>query len=86
MRRVVCAAIRNGSLDIICSARHFDEVMRMQIQSSKADWSSHEQGFIDQFGVFITRAEAWEIAQAAEQIRRRVGGNEREVLYSENLY
>jgi len=47
-----------------------------------------EQGFIDQFGDFYTRQEAWKIAEANGQIYRRVGGDDRNggTLYSENLY
>lgn len=50
--------------------------------------SAHEQGFIDQHGAFMSRREAWEVAEAAGQIIRRVGGDEADggTLYSENLY
>jgi hypothetical protein len=44
-----------------------------------------EQGFIDQFGKFLTREEAWVIASENGQIRRQVGGDQSR-LYSENLY
>jgi hypothetical protein len=47
--------------------------------------SAWEQGFIDQHGVFMTREEAWIVAEAACQIIRRVGGDGAR-LYSENLY
>jgi hypothetical protein len=47
-----------------------------------SDW---EQGFVDQYGNFMTREEAWEIAQAAGQIRRPEGGAPG-TLYSEHLY
>ncbi|CAE6710389.1 hypothetical protein [Candidatus Nitrotoga fabula] len=47
-----------------------------------------EQGFIDQHGVFMTRTEAWHVAQASGQILRRCGGDDANggTLYSENLY
>ena len=35
---------------------------------------------------FVDRYEAWKIALEQRQIVRLVGGNEKEKLYSENLY
>lgn len=84
-RRVVCAAIRNMREDVICGARHFDDTMRQQIIMSAADWSVAEQGFIDQYGEFLTREEAHKVATDAGQIVRRCGGDEGR-LFSENLY
>lgn len=77
-RRVVCAALRHGSV-IICGPRHWDAICR---GSSKDGW---EQGFVDQRGEFLTREEAWTVAFCAGQILRRVGGDG-ERLFSENLY
>lgn len=48
-------------------------------------WRGSEQGFVDQFGTFLTREEALPIARAAGQIRFRCGGDEIR-LYSDNLY
>jgi hypothetical protein len=47
-----------------------------------------EEGFIDQFGDFHARTEAWKIAEAAGQILHRCGGDDTDggTLYSENLY
>jgi hypothetical protein len=48
-------------------------------------WGNAEQGFIDQYGSFHTREEAWLIADAAGQIindREWVTGR----LHSEHLY
>lgn len=83
---VVCAAIRNAAYEVICGPRHFDAVMRAQI--SGQSWKGADQGFVDQFGEYLTRQEAWNVAEAAGQIRYRVGGDDREggTLYSENLY
>lgn len=85
-RRVVCAACRHADGAIICGARHFDRVMRMQMGES--DWRAAEQGFIDQHGTFMSREEAWKAATEAGQILRRVGGDDANggTLYSENLY
>lgn len=84
-RRVVCAAIKNTSGNIVCSARHFDKLMIQQMGNNKASWVISEQGFIDQYGVFMTREEAWLVANEAGQIIRRCGGDDSK-LYSENLY
>lgn len=87
LRRIVCAAIRNTDGDIICSARHYDPLMRAQIETNSAKWPKNavEQGFIDQYGIFLSRAEALLVARTADQIIRGCGGDE-DALYSENLY
>jgi len=89
LRRVVCAAMRHSSGHIVCSPRHFDSLVHMQLeQLEKAGltgWSGAEQGFVDQFGNFLTRAEARDIAERQGQILRRCGGDAKE-LFSENLY
>lgn len=84
--RIVCAAIHLVGGLVIPSARHFDMTMRLVIASIGAGTpQGSRQGFIDQHGQFYTREEAWPIALANDQIRRRVGGDEGR-LYSENLY
>lgn len=84
-RRVVCAAIRDQTGNVVCSARHFDWLMHTQIKRLMGYTTPWEQGFIDQSGQWLTRAEAWTVAFDAGQILRRCGGDGRE-LYSENLY
>jgi hypothetical protein len=54
--------------------------MRSQTQEYKG-W---EEGFIDQFGDWLDRKEAWKIAEDQGQIRREVSTPG--TLYSENLY
>ena len=85
-RRVVCAAMLKDCR-IITGARHFDKVMRSQMEATEGVnwWKSCKQGFIDQFGDFMTREEAWTAAVDQEQIHRRCGGDD-PCLYSENLY
>ena len=98
---IVCAAIKSGSGLIACGARHFDDFMRMQIERSGGtrknlpeetvrltdEWTVRgEEGFIDNQGNFLTREEAWIIAEENGQIKYRCGGDENGVLYSENLY
>jgi hypothetical protein len=88
-RRIVCAALKNkNSGDIICGPRHFDSIMHMQIRNTghpREFWKFAEQGFVDQYGKFLTREEAWKVASIAGQILYRCGGDG-EKLFSENLY
>lgn len=86
--RIVCAAMRLPDGYIITSARHFDCTVRAtcrRLGLTAADTSDAEQGFIDNFGNFYSRAEAWHVAVYNKQIIRRVGGDNGK-LYSENLY
>lgn len=95
-RRVVCAAIRSTqSGKIICGARHYDPVMRSQLEVYDAvapiDKASIEQGFIDQWCNFLSRRDALIVAIAANQIVRKGGGYDGTLegsgqLFSENLY
>lgn len=93
-RVVVCAANRSAITGkIICGARHWDSAMRGQVQFLIEDgrrkmpdeWVAAEQGFIDQYGQFLTREEAYLIAEKAGQIKY---GPQHSMgtLYSEDLY
>lgn len=85
-RRVVCAAMRSAEGIVICSPRHYDRICHeLHPHIAFLNWSGAEQGFVDQFGAFLSREEAWKVALEAGQIIRRVGGDG-ERLYSENLY
>ena len=95
VRRVVCAAMQmlsrgNAPTLVLLGARHWDAVMQQSITAHNINPSDYhkEQGFIDQYGVFMTRTEAWQVALAAGQIRYRCGGDTANggTLYSENLY
>lgn len=90
-RRIVAAANRHDNGAIVVSARHFDTLMHAQISARREpreSWRTSQQGFIDQFGEFHDRQTAWQLALAAQQIRRRCGGDDAHggTLYSENLY
>lgn len=96
-RRIVSAANKyifkmdDGSTQelVICGARHYDMFMHTQIKAlEKSLWEKRideVQGFIDNRNEFLTRKEAWIIAEAENQIIRRCGGDG-EKLFSENLY
>lgn len=89
---------------IIPSVRHFDKLTHVLIplvvehlavkyqlftkEQIKLMVKTAEQGFVDKFGVFHNRQEAWKIAKDANQIFRNVGGDQSQggTLYSENLY
>ena len=99
MRLVVCAAIRNGDT-VVCGPRHgdcIDNAIGYGIYPSD-DESKWECGFVDQEQVFMTREEAWDVADAAGLIRcptgwerdhsqqRLPGIGDHHSLFSENLY
>ncbi len=89
---VVCAACIKGDI-VIAGARHFDKVMISQIKAIDGELiagagAAWNEGFIDQFGDFLSRKEAMIIAVAAEQdvdIERGCGGL-KDTLFSEGLY
>lgn len=97
--RIVCAAnkylIEYSTNEIeelvIAGARHWDSVMRGiwdtldDYTISRIDRNKEEQGFIDQFGNFYTRKEAYIIAKENDQIIRDLG-YETDELFSEHLY
>lgn len=73
------------------TARALSGVKEGDAEWYKWDMNREVQGFIDQFGVFMNRNEAWDVALAAGQIRYIESWNYRPseggyVLYSENLY
>lgn len=88
-RVVVCAANRSKSTgSIICGARHWDNIMRDQAKmvpgNLPKEWVGSDQGFIDQFGVWMDRHEAWDVARIAGQVKGP--GHTEGTLYSEDLY
>lgn len=94
-RRIVCAANRFYGDTIVCGARHYDEAMRSVLPHLKDAYSSAnvEQGFINTWGEFLSREEAWMVASYNDQIIRIVGSQDVNhigvygtELFSENLY
>jgi hypothetical protein len=95
-QRIVCAANKDiNTGNIVLGIRHYDSFQCQHMKSwglRGFSWKSNEteQGFIDNRGQFLTREEAWLVAETAGQIIRRVGGDMSEdgvgKLFSENLY
>ena len=101
-RKVVCAAMRNCLGEIICGARHHDSIMNAQASISKHRryWKTFvklfgfivwrcepvEQGFIDQWDNFLTREEAFIVANASGQCHKTSGNLNSIELFSEDLY
>lgn len=100
MRIVVCAANKFtivGRDIIIPSARHWDRIMcdiadligmdKISRENNQKIRESQVQGFIDQFGDFLTREEALRIASHAKQLNRYCHKHPSyDELYSEDLY
>ncbi len=93
-RRVVCAANKYdcdyGGIDMIfIGVRHFCPIMRKNMEPHK-DFIKREsevQGFIDQFGVFMDRKEALQVAREAGQLNiARIKTWPDNELFSEDLY
>lgn len=94
MRRIVCAAIRAADGEVILGIRHYSADMHRQLEQ-RADgmkfYRRHgdDQGFVDQHGKYLTREQAYLVAQAAGQIVRPEhcrDSNRGPQLYSEGLY
>ena len=93
VRVVVCAANRYHKMHIFTGARHFDDVMSANIRMAsrneeiimESDYC--EQGFIDQYGVYMDRYESFSVARDAGQIDvRRTKTAPYNMLFSEDLY
>lgn len=83
---VVCAAARMPKGEVIASARHHDPVFKdVARKLGYAPPFTGEQGFIDQFGAFLTRREAWFVAyELRKRALRDIGTVGK--LFSEHLY
>jgi hypothetical protein len=94
-RYVVTAANRYGDI-IIVGARHYSPAMRSQLDAIKAAGGGdlvtkyiEEQGFIDQWDVWMSREEAFLVAQYAGQIntrREKSGSWQTRTLFSEDIH
>ncbi len=93
-RRVVCAALRAADGDVLLGIRHYSPDMHRQIDARHdgakfKHCRDENQGFVDKMGVFMSREEAYKVAEAAGQLRypeacgKGLNGMK---LYSEGLY
>lgn len=87
-QHVVAAACRSHDHKyVLVSARHWDGLMRSQskvLGLDNYDFPTGEQGFIDQYGNYLSRTEATDIVtQNKQALRTPICGRS---LYSENLY
>ncbi|UEM08027.1 hypothetical protein JL101_035850 (plasmid) [Skermanella rosea] len=86
-RRIVAAANRLSNGTIICGVRHWDMIMRLAVaQMIDVKKEGAEQGFVDNGGFFLTREEAWPIAEAAGQLLERAPTGPRGILFSEDVW
>ena len=97
MRKVVCAAIRAEDGCLLVGIRHYSADMYAQLVKRKdAEKFYHrfdaDQGFVDQFGVYMTRTEAYKVAVASGQVEVPEDQRYYEIhrsnnkLFSEDLY
>lgn len=80
VRRVVSMAANIVSGHLITGNRHFCPIMIMSLEAlgltrknGDENWvhDPHtDQGFVDQWGIYMTREEAWTVAEKAGQIKR----------------
>lgn len=93
-RRVVCAALIAKDGDVLLGIRHYSPDMHRQIAARhdghKFKYLHDEhQGFVDQWGVYMSRKEAYAVAKEAKQtvFEDCCGkGLDGMKLYSEGLY
>jgi hypothetical protein len=84
-RWVVCAANLCEDGVILCGARHWDHVMRAQADAMGwDDRRKAEQGFIDQWGNWMSREDAKIVAIASGQIEEAKFNDN--IIFSEDLY
>lgn len=93
-RRIVCAAIRAYDGDLLLGIRHYSRDMHAQIEARNdgnkfLNRRDKDQGFVDQYGTYLTREEAYQLAESNGQLLYPracgigLGGPQ---LYSEGLY
>ncbi len=84
---IVCAAIKLTNDLIIIGPRHFDNIMRKQIDVvGKDKIANSKQGFVDQWGRFYTRKQALYHVLKNEQTFSQERNRCTKELYSEGLY
>jgi hypothetical protein len=90
-RRVVCAAIRAENGDVIVGIRHYSTDMLYQIRNRPdgnrfVNRFDDDQGFVNTWGEYLTREEAYVVAVHNKQIFRSTPFTGIGKLDSEALY
>lgn len=87
MSRIIAVAIfQDGVIySLAAPARHHHVIAHMVRDVDLPIPIKGKQGFVDDTGHFLSRAQALKVAKAAGQIIRRCGGDNHE-LFSENLW
>lgn len=74
VQRVVSMAANIVGGYLIVGNRHFCPIMRMTIDNlgllNEDDCGKAHQGFVDQYGVYMNRQDAWDVAKSAGQIKQ----------------
>lgn len=78
VRRVVCAAIRASDGALLLGVRHYSRDMHDQIENR---FDGHkfknrrdiDQGFVYQYGVFMSREEAYQVADGLSDLTAVLG-------------
>ena len=83
---IVCAACINSEGKVVPSVRHSDELFYNVMDDEEVIRFQWEQGFVTNRFSFVTREEAWIIAERQGQIRNQLPCDHAKRLYSENLY
>lgn len=94
--QIVCAAVRGDDGRVLSGIRHYSHEMKLMILESKANKENFlrrqgcDLGFLDNYGIYRTREQAFLIAQRAGQIDVLKRGLEHlwkgRKLFSEMLY
>lgn len=93
-RKVVAAATKclfHWDVDqVVIGVRHFDKYMRQTmglLQEKYGTRYDEEQGFVDQWGVFMSRTEAMQVVKASGQpFSFERNGHQDEELFSEGVW
>lgn len=90
-RRVVCASIRAANGDILVGIRHYSQDMHYAIQRDPngrrfENRFDEDQGFVNSWGEYLTRKEAYVVARHNNQIIRETPFTRAGKLDSEALY
>ena len=83
---IVCAACINSEGKVVPSVRHGDELVYNVMDEYEVTLFRWVQGFVTNRFSFVTRKEAWIIAERQGQIRNQLPCDHSKRLYSENLY